>query len=537
MSPTSSHSLAAKLAELAELGPDTELAPDEARDLLDQWTHEQPDLASFIARKGTRLPDAQQQALLQVLQAAEATDYAPALEGWTTRAALSLSTRALTMTVLNSLGATTDTPYQNALQQADALFRDLQSETPPPLTEDNDLEAPWNDRTLNLPLALALDLARDLTADHPHLALAVLRTLRPIADAQDRLGLVDRLASIPLAESADTLQDILAEVSDKTAQKAIKKALHRLKAHGVDVGVAQSRARAVIGTVTHRLEQCYASHIDSVGDRVLWMVRTKAFGGYNIGYIVINYGTGIQYARGIPVSKRELPELLAKAQEMAPLIELDPDYTQFQIAQAQQMNLDTNTPVPDEFFAIRDIVGESSVTFDKAIIYSALSEDDLREAEAYEHHAADLLELPEFAGWTLPRSIIQKYGDELRNLEESQIVVSEAVQRQRVSAIYEQATSEALSEQSRHIMRLRLEEMAYYLLGTDRRLQALWAVAAARSLEVDNPDRLSRNPFAGALLERSLESAKQHASSNIILPFSAPTPAAEPEGEERRIII
>jgi hypothetical protein len=88
------------------------------------------------------------------------------------------------------------------------------------------------------------------------------------------------------------------------------------------------------------------------------------------------------------------------------------------------------------------------------------------------------------------------------------------------------------------MMRLRLEEMAYYLLQTDRRLQALWAVAAARSLEDSDPERLRRNPFAGALIERSLESAKRHPSSNIILPFSPPAaPAQAAQEESSRIII
>lgn len=539
MSLTSPHSIASQLAELAEMDPATELSLTEARDMLSHWLQEQPDFHSFLTRKGLRLPETQQQALLRVLQAAQATDYASALERWTTHTALSLRTRALAMRVLDSLGGASDTSYKNALGQAESVLEDLLSHDPEPLTEAGDLQAPWDEKVLNLPLALARDLARDLTAEAPHCALAILRALRPIADAKDRLALVDSLAGIPLAESATTLHDLLAETTDKGAQKAIKKALHRLKVSGVAVQEVQQKSRATVGTVKHRLEQCLASHIDGAGDRIIWMIRTKSFGGYHIAYLAINYGTGIQFAAALPASKRDLPELLARAQEHAPLIELDPDYCQFQVARAHQMNLDTGTPVPEEFFAIRDIIGETDVTFEKAIIYTALSEAELQEAEAYAHHASDLLDLPEFAGWVLPASIIQKYGDELHHLTESQIVVSEVTQRQRVSAIYERAAEEALGEQSRNIMRLRLEEMAYYLLQTDRRLQALWAVAAARSLEDSDPERLRRNPFAGALLERSLESAKRRPSSNIILPFSPPAaPASQPAQEEgSRIII
>jgi hypothetical protein len=523
------------------MDPATELSSTEARDVLSYWLQEHPDFHSFLARKGLRLPETQRQALLRILQAAQATDYASALEPWTTHTALSLRTRALAMRVLDSLGRASDTSYKSALGHAESLLEDLQSCDPVPLTEAGDLQAPWNEKVLNLPLALARDLARELTVEAPQCALALLRTLRPIADAKDRLALVDSLASIPLVESAAILHDILADTTDKAAQKAIKKALHRLKASGVAVQEVQQKSRATVGTVRYRLEQCLASHIDSAGDRIIWLIRTKSFGGYHIAYLAINYGTGIQFAAALPASKRDLPELLGRAQEQSqsPLIELDPDYCQFQVARAYQMNLDTGTPVPEGFFAVRDIVGETDMTFEKAMIYTALSEADLQESEAYTHHASTLQDLPQIAGWQLPNSIIQKYADELRNLEESQIVVSEVTQRQRVSAIYEQAAEEALGEQSRYIMRLRLEEMAYYLLQTDRRLQALWAVAAARSLEDSDPERLRRNPFAGALVERSLESAKRHPSSHIILPFSPPAASAsQPAREEgSRIII
>ena len=67
---------------------------------------------------------------------------------------------------------------------------------------------------------------------------------------------------------------------------------------------------------------------------------------------------GIRYALGLQASKRELPEILEKVQGPASLIELEPSYCQYQIALAHQMNLETNTPVPEEYFTLRDIIGE-----------------------------------------------------------------------------------------------------------------------------------------------------------------------------------
>ena len=534
MSPRTHHDLATTVADLLQNVPESNLSSHEALEVLDALRQEEPEFSRFLSRRGSRLPSVQQEAFLRLVQTAQATDYIPLLQQWRTHAAFSIETRALTATVLDGFDASTDIADDKALRRTRDLLQALRSQEP--LTDEDTLQSPWHDEVLDLSPDLALEMAGELTADHPRRALAVLRTLEPVAEGRIRLALIDHLAAIPLSESATSLQSLLAEHTDKTVQKAVKKALHRLKALGVSIDAARSGGHAVVGTVTHRLEKCLATHIDAEGNRVLWMIRTKPFGGYNIAYIVINYGTGIQHAIGLTATKRELPELLERAQEHMPLIELEPTYCQFQLAQAQQMNLDSGTPVPEAYFALRDIVGETNVTFDKAIIYAALSEDDWQEAEAYTGRAQDLLNLPEFSGWMLPNTIIQKYGDQLRDLEESQIIVSEAIRRERTGSIYAEAIEEVLGETSRRLMRLRLEEMAYYLLQTGRRQEALWAVAAAKSMLDDDPARLRQNPFAGALLQRSLESAKQRPSSQIIMPYSRSARPASPEPSSRIVI-
>jgi hypothetical protein len=510
-----------KLAELAEASAGRELSPPKASGILDRMRSEHPDFDRVITRRFARLPETQQQVILEVLQKAGADSYVPALQQWSRNLALSLPIRARVLTVLESLGGPIDPPYHEALQQAVKTLAQLQAAASPPLTDTAELQSPWRDAILNLPLALALELAQSLSAEHPTVALAVLRAVRPIVDTKDCHRFVEVLASISLMDSVTVLQDLLSDTQDKTLQKAIKKALHRLRAQGLVFDNSQRRSHTVVvGTATHRLEQCLASHIDGAGDRAIWMIRTKPFGGYNIAYLVINYGTGIQVALGLQASKRELPDLLAKAQERIRLIDLEPAYCQYQVALAQQMNLETRTPIPEEFYTLHDIIGEPTTTFDKAIIYSVLSEADLQEAQAYTDHAEDLLEMPEFAGWTLPTSIIQKYGDQLREIEESQIIVSPALKQEQINEVYARAAEEALAERSRYIMRLRLEEMAFFLLQTERRREALWAIAAAQSMQKDDPAQLRYNRFIGALLERSLESAKKHPSSRIIQPFS-----------------
>jgi hypothetical protein len=529
-------SLASKISSLAEDEVEFGGAPAEAPAILHSLRREYPEFDKFMTQKFTRLPVTQQQALLALIQAARAHEFDALLAAWSADPTVVLHTRVQAMMVQESLGLPVDVAYHRALTQAEHMRQALETGASEPLTETGLLQAPWDSLVGSLPLELVLQVARELVSSQPAVALAMLQAVGANLPDHARTAWIDSVAAIPLAGSATLLQAMLSDVSSKALQKTIKKALHRLKVQGVVVHETPG-ARVVVGAGTHRLERCLSSFVDGNGDRMLLMVRTKA-GGYNIAYLILNYGLGIRHAMGLQVTRRELPDLLEKAQDRAPLIDLDPAYCQYQVALAHQMNLETGTPVPEEFFLLRDIIGETETTFDQALIYTELTPADLEAAKAYESHAEDLLGLAEFAGWTLPASVVQKYGDELQEIESSQIVVSPTMQRERMNQVYERAMEDVLSERARRIMRLRLEEMAYYLWHTDRHLQALWAVAAARSLLQDNPQRLRHNPFAGALLERSLDSAKKRTSGRIITPFSRPSSAPSSAGSEApRLII
>ena len=521
-------SLAQRLASLAE----------EADADVQHLRREYADFDKFVAQRFGRLDEAQQRVVLAAVRAADAADLAPLLERWSGASEVSLGVRAEALEVLEALGGPVDPDGLAALRQAAEVVRQLGADEPPELDDDERLTAPLGDVMRSLPLSLTVDVARQAALHDLARGLAVLRTVRPAVEAADLPLLVDGLAAIPLTGSAMMLMDILSDSPPKVLQKAIKKALHRLKSRSVVFNDNQAPRQVVLGGAVSRLERCLASFIDGSGDRMILMVRTRPGGGYQIAYLVLNYGTGIRFAKALQVSRRELPELLESVQAQAPLIDLTPAHCQRQIALVQQMNLATRTPVPEEFFTLRDLIGEPETMPETGAIYEALSPQELEMARAQGDHAADLLELPELAGWTLPESVVQTYADALAEIDESKIVVSEAMQRERVDRVFEDAMQEVLGEESRAIMRLRLEEMAYYFLQTDRRLEALWALAAAESLLDDNPDRLRLNPFAGALLERSLEGAKKRPGSRIVMPFSTPSAAAPPEpGGEPRIII
>lgn len=535
-------SLAARISALVASGHAVQQAPDEARATLHSLRQEYPEFRKFLEQRFPRLHTAQQHLLLALLAAAPETEYAPLLLLWCRNTALALPVRAQALALVERTSGPPQAPELAGVTAAAQLLAHLQQGDPSPLDDSDQLAAPWPEALQALPLPLQLAIARDLGVAHAEVALAVLHAIRSTVSGAALVTFIEAVAALPLTGSAVLLQDILLADDDKGVQKAVKKSLHHLRAQGVIFADVQPKRQAVrLGAGTQRLERCLASFIDGTGERMLLMIRTKAGGGYNLAYLVVNYGTGIRYAMALQASKRELPEILAKVEGPAPLIELDPAYCQHQVALLHQMNLDTNTPVPEDFLLMQDIIGTCPTTFERAWIYQVLSPADLEAVPTYETLAAELLELPEFAGWTLPSTVIQKYGDALQDIEQSQIVVSPGMRQERIHEIQSRAMEEVLGEGSRRLMQLRLEEMAYYLWCTERQRQALWAVAAAQSLQEYNPQRLRGNPFAGALLERSLELAKSRPTSGrIILPYSqgAASRSSEPEsGSESRIII
>ena len=214
-------------------------------------------------------------------------------------------------------------------------------------------------------------------------------------------------------------------------QKAVKKALHRLKSRGVIFNENQAPRHVVLGGAASRLERCLASFIDG------YRGPHDPDDPHPTGVVAIrsliwwlNYGTGIRFAKALQISRRELPEMLESVQAQAPLIDLDPAHCQRQIALVQQMNLATRTPVPEEFFTLRDLIGEPETTPETGAIYEGArpGRTGIGQSPGRPRQRPAVESAANWPVWTLPESAVRTYADALAEIDESKIVVSEAMQ-------------------------------------------------------------------------------------------------------------
>jgi hypothetical protein len=370
----------------------------------------------------------------------------------------------------------------------------------------------WRDllhelRTLPTPLAEAL--LRDLTGVAQ--ALPLLQQIVEEDDARLLPGVVETLSTIATPEAAAMLAHIAAKPDGKELQKAARRALYRLKTMGVDTESVPppERRRSVLEVPKLPVVAALASHIDAEGSRALYIARRRPFSGLVFVGLVINDGRGVIGCNALPVTKKELTSLLAdiQADERITHVDLPPAYAQQLVAESYQRNLATGTPLPPDFQAVRDLIGMPDTPWERPPIYHLISPEDIRGQLALLSLSAQLFDLKEFQGWYLPPDILQKYREDIRRTADSPIIVSQALQQERVEAAQKRAIGEIFNAEQRTRYRRRLEEMAYLLWHTARPEEAKRALAAALALHGDGVDP-SEHPFLRALFARSVEVAE-----------------------------
>jgi hypothetical protein len=323
--------------------------------------------------------------------------------------------------------------------------------------------------------------------------------------------LIEALSTMASREAALLLGQIAAKTDAKDLQKAVRRALYRLKTRGVEAASLppQEPRRSVLEVPKLPVVAAVASQIDFDGSRALYIARRRPFSGLVFVTLIINDQRGILDCHALPTTKKELSRMLREIQadERFTHIDLPPTYAQQLVEEGYQRNLATGTPPPRDFQAVRDLIGTSEVRWEQAPIYHLINPQELRDQLAPLSLSASLLELKEFQGWALPPEAVQRYRDEVRRAAESPIIVSPALHQERVEEMQKRALRELFDAAHRDRYRRRLEEMAYLLWQTKRPDEARRALAAALALQGEGVDPAA-HPFLRALFRRSVEMAE-----------------------------
>ena len=327
------------------------------------------------------------------------------------------------------------------------------------------------------------------------------------SDSTTDLAVVSRLGEIPLEESVACLRRIEALAShDKELRREVRRALYRLARRGVAGASAESEGSAPPprSIFTEPELEGYLSLMDSLGDRLLWIIKPRAGGGLLKLSAVVNEPGGLKEAVLAELNRKQLRALRTDLAERHG----------FRLVEVSWRYCDWIASEGYERVKSRGVIAEAAAAFPQLRMQllrvsaspqpSPVEEDSaLTPDPANLQASGSLFTEKEFEHWFLPEAILAPYLRRVREMRESPIVLDRFQQMSRVSEIANSALEELFSGDGAYSWQRKLDEMAYYFWKTGRREPALRARAAAHALS-ESPSGGRGIPFFEELTRRSL---------------------------------
>jgi hypothetical protein len=331
----------------------------------------------------------------------------------------------------------------------------------------------------------------------PDAALASLRTIRASQAATDAT-IAAALAEIWTPEAAAMLVEMELN-STGHERREIRRALYRLRQHGIEALTPQSHSRPPPSPEIGSGVNALLSPIDPEGARIVWIMKDRPRGGLARLWGLASDTEGLVGATLSNLSRRELR---AEREEIerragARLIEADWRLADFILCEAYRVTPESRRSQVGNFLTLRSEIIPTSPQLDfRHPIYSEF------EGELSTDPNPELLKEPEVAAIRFPQPAIRVYADEIADLRNSPLVLNPIQQEDRVGAVVERAIDSLLAAATAAPIRRRLEDAAYYLAHSGRKSAAGWAASAAARMR-DGAD-LKRIPFFQALLRSQL---------------------------------
>ena len=339
----------------------------------------------------------------------------------------------------------------------------------------------------------------------------IFRYLLPWLEKNPQGGgrLAELLVTIPDRLSGRLLHWMFEATQDKKIRKMIKRSLYRLKSKGIVIEEALSdQERSILRPMPEEGKEGYASGIDFLGYRVLWLILPHPGRGLGVMHGVVSDREGIvDFSHQEEMTRKGFRTFFKEVREKNPfpIVEIEPSYVACLFGQAYQLNVERKGAVPQGYLQAKSEIERIKKDYAKPLIYSYLQAEDVAGDDRLLRRGADLLKADVFTGWRIEEEQVGSYADEVREAEESKIVLNPGQKEVRFQAIFEKALTELFSGERRLLYQRRLEEMSYILFRLGREEEAKISLAVAMDLEKPlHP--IQPSPFLFQLVTKSISS-------------------------------
>ena len=336
----------------------------------------------------------------------------------------------------------------------------------------------------------------------------IFQSLYPLLekDPQTAGKLAELMVAIRDKMTGRLLRRMFEVTANKRARRIIKRSLYRLKGKGIPVEeILSDKGRSILRPLQAEPKEGYASGIDVLGYRFLWLIIPHPGRGLTVMHGIVSDREGIINFSQEEMTRKGFRSFFEEVQEKNPFpsVEVDSSYVAFLFTQGYQLNLQEKKNLPQDYLRAKSEIEGVKKEYPRALIYSYLRADEIGGDDRMLRKGGDLLKADIFSSWRIEEEQIRPYADEVWEAEESKIVLNPTQKEARFQGIYQKALSELFSGERRFLYQRRLEEMAYVLFKLGREEEAKISLAVAMDLEKPlNP--IQPDPFLFQLVVKSI---------------------------------
>jgi len=323
----------------------------------------------------------------------------------------------------------------------------------------------------------------------PHLAEALVERL-PITDSQ----------------TPRILLGLRSSFQEKSVQKAIKKAIFKLKQKGIALPEEQDSAAPVLKPDKQGESgiSAYLGPIDGTGSRPVFISVPQLPAGVDVAIGVVNDQEGIiefVFTRHSKKRMKEIKELFFS--KLPSMVETTLSHAADVLERAYQAKGPAVSDSARAYLQFRPWLLDNTSGVERPEVYRLLPPETISPDLLTESQLERLFEHELMAPWLIDLKSLRPLIEEIRKAEESRIFISEGQRLEHIHRIKYEGATRLFSEARRLGLKYRLEEMAYVFLKSAEENLARLCLAAASSLaEKESPIKV--NPFIKLLMERSL---------------------------------
>ncbi|MCP4680981.1 MAG: hypothetical protein GY864_01445 [Desulfobacterales bacterium] len=373
-------------------------------------------------------------------------------------------------------------------------------------------------------------ILQDSIAGDPHEIIA------GIPDSRFARVLVERLClfnepPIPL------LSAIYENFKDKQVRKGIKRALFKLEKRGIAIDEFRdpegSAPPLILKPIELEKPLAYIGPVfGTFGYRAVVIVFHKSVHDRHMGVGFVSDKDGIQEFLCGPFGKKSAKEMKEDISEnVGPLIETSLNHAATVLENAYQKHLELHANAAPEYLEFRPWLMENASLLERPIIYDMMSEDEIREEILTDSKLEKLFRHKLMESWIIELEPLRPFMEELLQVEDSLIVLTEEQKLVRAGRIKEKCLDELFPDSERVLFRRSLEEMAYVFFKLEEKAYCKLCLDAAGAI-LEKEGLLKKDTVMGFFLENSInyymglmdreaprdKESKDIPSSNIIIP-------------------